>query len=495
MPADPNAPYISVVVAARNDNHGGDMNTRMQAFLDSWIGQAQRYGLPSEIVVVEWNPPAGRGPLKDEFRWPRSLAPCSVRFIEVSRELHAAIPNAQAIPFHQMIAKNAGVRRARGQFVLCTNLDIIFSAELMQFLAGRTLDPKAMYRMDRYDIDKDVPANVPVDDLLAFCRTHVNRVSAREGTFATNGDNLRPVEPDDIVAPDSGLKLGRGWHDLEKYKDSPMLRYVESRCELAFERPAGSRPNILIDAEIGPSANEGGIDLDLLDPNGMQLDSARIDGHCQVKLTVPGDLAPGRARFRLRNGGLAMLQDVRMLDLRVFGIRWENGASSQSAAAPAASGWKLDVVKRAPGLDRTGNCPCRSPHAAHMRNALYLHTNACGDFTMLAREAWLALRGYPEFPTWPTHLDAVLCYAAHHAGFREVMLEDPMRIFHIQHEAIWTPVTEAQREERAASRGIPLIGYMTLMGQFHHMRRFNVPVIFSGADWGLGDAELPESTS
>ena len=45
-------PYISVVITARNDNHGGDMVGRMQAFLDSWIRQAQRYDLPSEIVVV-----------------------------------------------------------------------------------------------------------------------------------------------------------------------------------------------------------------------------------------------------------------------------------------------------------------------------------------------------------------------------------------------------------------------------------------------------------
>ena len=35
-----------------------------------------------------------------------------------------------------MIAKNAGIRRARGQFVLATNIDIIFSNELVGFLGG-----------------------------------------------------------------------------------------------------------------------------------------------------------------------------------------------------------------------------------------------------------------------------------------------------------------------------------------------------------------------
>jgi len=112
-----NAPYLSVIVAARNDNHGGNMLSRMQAFLDCWIEQARRFNLSSEIVIVEWNPPAERPRLKDALRWPADL-PCAVRFVEVPKEVHARFPHSEAIPLHQMIAKNAGIRRARGEFVL-----------------------------------------------------------------------------------------------------------------------------------------------------------------------------------------------------------------------------------------------------------------------------------------------------------------------------------------------------------------------------------------
>jgi hypothetical protein len=483
-------PYISVVVAARNDNHGGDMAGRMQAFLDSWIGQAKRYHLPSEIIVIEWNPPADRGPLQAEFRWPADLSPCSVRFIEVSRELHAAIPNAAAIPLHQMIAKNVGVRRARGQFVLCTNLDIIFSAELMQHLAARSLDARTMYRMDRYDVAKDIPAGAGVDDLLAFCGDHITRVSAREGTFATDGANLRPVEGEDILSPGCGLRLGRGWFGLEHYRDSPVLRYVSPKSEIAFERAPGSERRILVDAEIGPSALEGHIDLDLLDPAGAALASVVVDGRCSIAVTLPESATSGRFGLVIRHGGVAMLQDVRMLDLRVFGVRWADG---MPAAASDGSGWNFEVLTREPGVDRTGTCPAPSPWAAQMHNPLYLHTNGCGDFTMLSRDAWLALRGYPEFPVWPTHLDAILCYAAYHAGYAEVMLNDPMRVFHIEHQAVWTPETEREREVRADARGVPLVGFLSLMKQFHMMRRFNVPIIFAPENWGLAGIELPET--
>ena len=50
-------PYLSLVVTTRNDDHGGNALGRMQAFVSGWIAQAKRYDIPSELIVVEWNPP------------------------------------------------------------------------------------------------------------------------------------------------------------------------------------------------------------------------------------------------------------------------------------------------------------------------------------------------------------------------------------------------------------------------------------------------------
>jgi hypothetical protein len=58
-----------------------------------------------------------------------------------------------------MIGKNVGIRRARGQFVLATNVDILFSDELAEYLASRRLERGRMYRSDRYDAMSDVPAD------------------------------------------------------------------------------------------------------------------------------------------------------------------------------------------------------------------------------------------------------------------------------------------------------------------------------------------------
>ena len=98
----PEAPYLSVVVAARNDDHGGNLSGRMQVFADAWINQAKRHTLSSELIVVAWNPPAGRDRLAQALRRPGDTGPCEVRFIEVSREVHDRLPNSATIPLHQL---------------------------------------------------------------------------------------------------------------------------------------------------------------------------------------------------------------------------------------------------------------------------------------------------------------------------------------------------------------------------------------------------------
>jgi hypothetical protein len=112
----------------------------MQVFVEAWINQAKRHNLSSELIVVEWNPPAGRERLAKTLRWPNDTGPCDVRIIEVPPEVHSRYRHAAASPWYPMIARNVGIRRARGEFILATNTDIVFSDELVRFLASRQLE-------------------------------------------------------------------------------------------------------------------------------------------------------------------------------------------------------------------------------------------------------------------------------------------------------------------------------------------------------------------
>ncbi|MDB5305838.1 MAG: hypothetical protein JWO38_40, partial [Gemmataceae bacterium] len=70
-------PYLSVVAAARNDDHGGNLLGRMQLFVNGLLEQCRRHRLPAELVLVEWNPPPDRPRLADALRWPAG-SPCAV---------------------------------------------------------------------------------------------------------------------------------------------------------------------------------------------------------------------------------------------------------------------------------------------------------------------------------------------------------------------------------------------------------------------------------
>jgi hypothetical protein len=183
-PAD--KPYLSLIVTARYDDHGGNFMGRMQVFLNAFIAQCRKYRLPAEIVVVEWNPLPDRCRLAEALEWPVEMDWCQVRFIEVPPELHARYRHSSKIALYQMIAKNVAMRRVRGEFVLATNIDILFNDPLMRFLAGQRLERGKMYRIDRHDADEAIPIWGTPEEQLAYCETHLLRIMAREGKFGIN---------------------------------------------------------------------------------------------------------------------------------------------------------------------------------------------------------------------------------------------------------------------------------------------------------------------
>lgn len=176
------APYLSVVATARNDNHGGDLLARMQVFVTGLADQCERYGVDAELILVEWNPPADRPRLADALDWPDTPW-CSIRVIEVPHELHAGLEHSDRLPLFQMVAKNVGIRRARGEFVLATNVDILFPDGLMAEIARRELRPDRVYRVDRHDVQIVPDPSLPTEETLRLCEDNVIRICGRMSTI------------------------------------------------------------------------------------------------------------------------------------------------------------------------------------------------------------------------------------------------------------------------------------------------------------------------
>jgi hypothetical protein len=330
-------PRVSFVVGSRNDDHGGDPRRRTELFVHGLAALARRLELAAELIVVEWNTPPDRGPLVEALTWPDDPGPLAIRVVTVPPALHARVPNADRVPFFQYMAKNAGIRRARGAFVVATNIDLLFSEALVWFLAAGPLDPAAVYRVDRLDLGlRDLPPGLDVDEQLALCSLSVARVCGPRGT----------VEP------------------------------TRAALRARYGHPAGRWPGF----------------------------------------------APGAVEALLAN-----------------------------------------AARRRP------------------------HYEASGDFTLLARDAWERLRGYPELPLHSMHQDSIFLKMAIVAGLRQVVLPDPMRMYHVEHGMGW-----GAEQDRSRILDYPQLTYRQVREWLAVLGRARRPITPNDEAWGLAGEALPE---
>ena len=337
-------PYLSLVIASRNDDYAGGMLRRLQVCIDSFLTQVERAQLPAELFLVDWNPPPGRA-LEDALTWPGALQHCSIRVVSVPAHCHRALPFGDRLPMLIARARNVGIRRARGAFVLPTSPDILLSDELVEVINRRELDPAAMYRIARHDVPEYTLTITGHDARLRYCREHVLQVHDRDKSF------------------------------------------------------------------------------------------------------------------------------------------------------------------NVPGLPR-------------------LFTNGAGDFTLLSRDRYVALRGVPEEREFHSmHFDSVFCFMGHAAGAREVVFEEPCRIYHVDHgvpswvarpslleRAVRRLPLRPKRSKRLVKwahrvapprsgihrRGVPYLDLSTPDGKAHYQRLINEicaargSFVHNDANWGLGDQALDE---
>lgn len=146
-------PYISIVLTGRNDGHDGDFVTRFLATLAFNHEELRRRAIPHEIVLVEWAPIPGAPLLADlvDAGCPASLI-AAVRTVIVDPAYHEAMTLDPRIAYHQFLAKNVGVRRARGEYVISTNCDVILGRHILHRLEQRELESAVVYRAPRWDL-------------------------------------------------------------------------------------------------------------------------------------------------------------------------------------------------------------------------------------------------------------------------------------------------------------------------------------------------------
>lgn len=331
---------ISFVLVARNDDYGGDFRLRLQRCVNVLLPLIEKHRLEAEVVIVEWNPPHEKELLKDAVLWPPSIRTIPVRIIMVPGIIHTMIPASDRMGMFEFIAKNVGVRRAKGDYVIVTNPDILFSEELIETLARIPLSEDCFYRVDRYDFDGQVPPHGPAELLLKLAKQCIHTVHIRQTDVC--GANTFAVTDTERL---SGIKYG-----------------------------------------IWPGTHTG---------------FAVPDTYHQLVI----------------NDGLG-------------------------------------------------------PYGG-------LHTNASGDFLLASREAWAAMRGFPEFVDTFTHMDSYACHQLAAIGLKQLLLAAPCMLLHQDHH-------------RNENKNRPRHNQSEWLSDLEMLRTKQLRPAINPDTWGLGDMSLAE---
>lgn len=395
--------HLSVVATSRNDNHGGSLTYRMQHFVDGFVEQCKRHGLSAELILVEWNPPQDKPSLAEALRFPFDKGPCDIRIIRVPPEIHAQFKHGDNLPLYQMIGKNVGIQRALGEFVLATNIDILFSDAVILFMRDR-LKKGVLYRSDRLDVPNELPAAESFDELLHFCQKNYFRINGKYGTKNLN---------------DPQLFSRTMW---KVFFTTKMKAFLSSK-RVMMKR-------------IGRSAS-----------------SLRAWKRLARRIVSIGT-------YKARILSIKETFKLRLHLLYPF-IKWPLRAISR------VIGWSTN----------------------HR-----LHTNGCGDFTLLSRDDWEKLRGYPEWDTFSFHIDSVLLFQANQHGIKEIDLPRKMSVYHIEHGPGSGYSAEAAHLlfQRLDEKGVPYLTYPELMQSVKQMRQSPIPVVYNHESWGMARLNLEE---
>jgi len=156
---------ITIVVAGRNDDYGGDFAARALRTARQNAAGLQAAGVEFEYLLAEWNPLPSRAPLSLEFV---RKVPCA-RAVIIPNRIHEVYSLNPAMPFHEMAAKNAAIRRAEGDPVLVTNSDILLGPEVVEKIAQNHWSSEVLYRAHRIDVRSSLSREEMQDPANQLC--------------------------------------------------------------------------------------------------------------------------------------------------------------------------------------------------------------------------------------------------------------------------------------------------------------------------------------
>lgn len=150
----------SIVVTSRNDGYGGNLELRASHALNTMI---ENY---DEVIYVDWN-----SPNDDSLINHLSLnTKGNLRHIQIKKsDVENINPSLLELPIVEVLGRNIGIRRAKSDWIVSSNIDI-----MPDKLNTSSLDEDVFYAVSR----KNIPVSFfqSVDkDFFSYCKKNNNK--------------------------------------------------------------------------------------------------------------------------------------------------------------------------------------------------------------------------------------------------------------------------------------------------------------------------------
>jgi len=219
----------------------------------------------------------------------------------------------------------SGIRRvSRAGSVLATNIDILFSERAGSFFRGTRSSPDACPTWIAHDDMSQIPVDAPVEEQLAYCRTHADppsntparaRFSVLAGcaSFARARRCRPPSIPEFYLAR---VASGGTLHQTGAFFAGRPARRTPAR------KRAGAGVRL-----VGRSRNRAGDGRRTARSRSRWrrtpgLDARKVARRSRLRLPFAPPL-PARLLFRVQRRRLPTSRDPRVLDFRAFRLEWE----------------------------------------------------------------------------------------------------------------------------------------------------------------------------
>lgn len=198
---------ITAVIVCRNDNYGGNLTHRAHHSLTTLCNQFD------EVIYVDWKSPGGASLLDNN-----TLLPSNLKHIKITKEfLENNLPQYIDYAIVESIGRNVGVRRATGDWILSTNIDVLVNRPDLN-----SLDQNTLYTGRRYNVPIEEHLNIrnPLK-LFTYCKENKHRFSAARDASKGNESFNDPGDFYSLVVCCGDFQLAHKslWNKMQGFEE------------------------------------------------------------------------------------------------------------------------------------------------------------------------------------------------------------------------------------------------------------------------------------